>query len=395
MQTALTKLASKSASTSVLEYEQSNMTEKKRAYDIDWLRVLGMLTIFLFHNARFFNDEDWHVKNFELNFGMSVFVQILNHFIMPLFFVLSAIAIYHALKKRSNGQFMRERVTRLLIPLGVGIFTHSILQVYIENMTHDRFSGTFWQFIPRYFEGWYGFGGNFAWMGLHLWYLLMLFLFSWLMLAIFQRINRSKGFTTQLAILVSKPYGPYLFIIPLFLMELLVSLSPETVGRRDFGGWSPLSYLLFFLIGYLLATDERYRPAIEKVRHASLALSVLTVIAAYILLAMINLPSTNPLYLLVRATNAWSWLLTFLGFASYHLNFSNRFLKYANTAVLPFYILHQTVIVVIGYFIKDWPWAVLPKYLFLVATSFTLIMLMYEFGVKRVNTLRYLFGMKG
>ena len=370
------------------------MIEKQRYYDIDWLRVLGMFTIFLFHNARFFNEYDWHVKNFELNFGMTVFVAILDHFIMPLFFVLSAIAIYHALKKRTPAEFVRERITRLLIPLGVGIFTHIILQVYIENITHGRFTGSFWQFIPHYFDGWYGFGGNFAWMGLHLWYLLMLFLFSCLMLPVFKRINSSQGFLTRLANVVTKPFGVYLFIIPLFLMEFLVSLSRETVGRRDFGGWSPLTYLVFFVIGYLLATDERYRPAIERVRFISLTSSLLTIIAAFILLVEMKLPDTNPLYLLVRATNAWSWLLTFMGFARHHLNFKNRFLKYANEAVLPFYILHQTVIVVIGYFIKDWTVAVFPKYLFLATTSFILIMALYEFAVKRINFMRYLFGMK-
>ena len=105
--------------------KKHKMTEK-RYYDIDWLRVLGMFTIFLFHNARFFNEDDWHVKNFELSFGMSVFVAILDHFIMPLFFVLSAIAIYYALKKRSNAEFMRERVTRLLIPLGFLASLHTL-----------------------------------------------------------------------------------------------------------------------------------------------------------------------------------------------------------------------------------------------------------------------------
>jgi hypothetical protein len=371
------------------------VAEKKRFYDIDWLRVLGMFTIFLFHNARFFNDEDWHVKNFESSYGMSVFVAILNHFIMPLFFVLSAFAIYYALKKRNNSEFMRERVIRLLIPLGVGIFTHIMLQVYIERITHGEFTGTFWQFIPHYFNGFYAFGGNFAWMGLHLWYLLMLFLFSWLMLPVFQRFNHSQNFTEKLADFITKPFGAYLFIVPLFLMEFLVSLSPETVGRRDFGGWSPLTYLVFFLIGYLLATDVRYRPAIEKVRFVSLSLSLLTVIAAYILLAEMGVSGTNPLYLLARATNSWCWLLTFMGFASRHLNFNNGFLKYANEAVLPFYILHQTVIVSIGYFIRDWQLAVFPKYLFLATTSFVIIMGLYEFVVKRVNFLRYLFGMKG
>ena len=108
-----------------------------------------------------------------------------------------------------------------------------------------------------------------------------------------------------------------------------------------------------------------------------------------------GLSGSSPIYLLVRVANAWSWLLTFLGFASHYLNFSNRILRYSNEAVLPFYILHQTVIVGIGYFIADWNWAVLPKYLFLAGTSFILITVLYEFVVKRVLVLRYLFGMKG
>ena len=90
------------------------MNNNIRYYDIDWLRVLGMVATFLFHNARFFNEDDWHVINFQLDFGMSVFVAILDHFIMPLFFVLSAIAIYHALKKRINAEFMRVNALRYL-----------------------------------------------------------------------------------------------------------------------------------------------------------------------------------------------------------------------------------------------------------------------------------------
>ena len=70
-------------------------------------------------------------------------------------------------------------------------------------------------------------------------------------------------------------------------------------------------------------------------------------------------------------------------------------MKYANATVLPFYILHQTVIVSVGFLIKDWQWAVFPKYLFMAATSFIIIMVLYEFVIRRVNVLRVLFGMKG
>lgn len=351
-----------------------------------------MVGIFLFHNARFFNEEDWHVKNNQLDFGMTVFVAILNQFIMPLFFVLSAMATYYALQRRTGKEFLRERASRLLIPLVFGIFILIPPQVYIERVSHGEFQGSFFDFLPHYFDGWYGFGGNFAWMGLHLWYLLMLFLFSVIMLPVFQRMNRSS--LTAIADFFAKPFAVYLFFIPIALIEMLVNLSPETVGRRDFGGWSPLTYLMIFFLGYVLMTDERYRPAIERVRFVSLTLSLLAMTIGFTLVLAFDASTYSSLFSCIRGFNTWMWMLTFLGFASRHLNFNNNFLKYANEAVLPFYILHQTVIVIIGFFIASWTLAVLPKYLFLAITSFLIIIILYEFLVKRINVLRFLFGMK-
>lgn len=368
------------------------MNTKKRYYDIDWLRVLGMAGIFLFHNARFFNEEDWHVKNAQLDFGMSVFVAILNQFIMPLFFVLSAMATYYALQHRTGSAFIRERASRLLIPLIFGIFVLIPPQVYIERLSHGEFQGSFFDFLPHYFDGWYGFGGNFAWMGLHLWYLLMLFLFSAIMLPIFQRMNGSS--LSRFGNFFTKPFTVYLFFIPIAIIEMLVNLFPETVGRRDFGGWSPLTYLVIFFLGYVLMTDERYRPAIERVRFTSLTLSLLAMTIGFTLVLAFDVSTYHPIFSWIRGFNTWMWLLTFLGFASPHLNFDNNYLKYANEAVLPFYILHQTVIVIIGFFIANWTLAVFPKYLLLAGTTFIVIMILYEFLVKRIQVLRFLFGMK-
>ena len=155
-----------------------------------------------------------------------------------------------------------------------------------------------------------------------------------------------------------------------------------------------MTYLVIFLLGYILATDERYRPTIERMRFFSLTLSLLLLALGYGLeMADISIYS----YYLApfRGLNTWAWLLTFLGFAIHHLNFNNSFLKYANEAVLPFYILHQTVIVTVGYFIRNWQWIVFPKYLFLASVSFAIIMILYEFLVRRMIFLRFLFGMKG
>lgn len=62
--------------------------------------------------------------------------------------------------------------------------------------------------------------------------------------------------------------------------------------------------------------------------------------------------------------------------------------------VLPFYILHQPVLVCIGFFGVRWPISDILKYLTIAPLSFFLVLWLYEFLVRRSNLLRFLFGMK-
>ncbi|MBN1559016.1 acyltransferase family protein, partial [candidate division KSB1 bacterium] len=74
------------------EFDMSQAAPTSRRHDNDWLTVLAMLTIFFFHCARFFNFEDWHVKNNQLHAGLSLFIAVVGQWIMPLFFLLSGIS---------------------------------------------------------------------------------------------------------------------------------------------------------------------------------------------------------------------------------------------------------------------------------------------------------------
>ncbi len=123
---------------------------------------------------------------------MSFFARIAELWGMPLFFVIAAIVIFFSLTSRDNRHVLAERFKRLFIPFLCGVFLLSSPIVYIERITHGQFSGSFWQFLPHYFDGWYGFGGTFAWMGLHLWFLLLLFLFSLLMLPLFRYLKQAN-----------------------------------------------------------------------------------------------------------------------------------------------------------------------------------------------------------
>lgn len=96
----------------------------------------------------------------------------------------------------------------------------------------------------------------------------------------------------------------------------------------------------------------------------------------------------------LRGILCWSCLVAFFGFASRRLRFSNSFLKYANEAVLPFYILHQVVILCVGFYVLRLHTHLWLEYLIIVACSFAVIMAIYELFIRRVNILRILFGMK-
>lgn len=374
----------------------------QRRWDIDWLRVLATLAVFLFHCARFFNDEGWHVKNNQLDFGMSIFVAIVSQWLMPLFFILSGASAYYALNLRRSGAYLRERVTRLLIPLIFGILVLIPPQVYIESVsgqseTVPPFSGSFLEFYPHYFDGFYAFGGYFAWMGLHLWYLQVLFVFSLLTLPLFLFFKTETGqwFMAGLVAWLTKPGLIFLLPAPLLIFEVM--LDPEGIGFRNFGGWNIFVYLGWLIIGYLLMADARFEQAIRRHYLIAAVLAGLTITVGLILYMANDAAYGSPGYILrsiLRVFNSWFWLLAILGLGRRYFNFKNNFLVYAGEASLPFYILHQTVIVIIGFFLMDGPLGVLPKYLLLAVVSFVIIMTLYELLIKRFNGLRFLFGLK-
>jgi len=368
----------------------------ERRYDLDWIRIFGMVTIFFYHCGRFFNLEDWHVKNNTLSPSISIILYVLGIWMMPLFFMISAISSYYSLTRRSPKQYILERFKRLIIPFIFGTFVFIVpVQVYIERASHGQFEGSFIDFYPHYFDGLYALGGNFAWMGLHLWYLEFLFIFSMLTLPLFVIIMKKKSsdFIIHTFSFFTNPGAVFLLAIPLILIEIFVGQYRDDIGLQAFGGWSLLTYLVFFITGYFISLNSRFKDTIEKHRISAILLATgITVVL--ILNYSYDIGAIDKYEDVLTAAASWCWLLAIFGFGSRHLTFNNAILKYANEAVLPFYILHQTVIVIFGFWIMDWQLGVLVKYLLLSSISFVTIMLVYEFLIRRINVLRFLFGMK-
>ncbi len=388
-----------------MNYQAGEQAKPERHYDIDWLRVLATLAVFLFHCARLFNYEDWHVKNNEQNLIMSVFVSFLVLWIMPILFFISGEGSFLGLTIRSGGRYIGERIKRLVIPFVGGTVVIIIpLQVYYERVQHSEFVGSFLDFYPHYFDGLYALGGNFAWMGLHLWFLGYLFIISALSLPLFLLIKKKafKVKSFEFATIIKKPGAILLFAIPLIIIELIVNLQPTGIGSRVFGGWSLAQYLFFFTFGYLFASDIALGELLVSNRKislvAGLVASIFYISVSYYI--MFKGHDFIPRYLeyffrgVFRPSCSWFLLVAILGYGRKYLNFNNRILKNANEAVLPFYILHQTVIVTLGFHLAAWNAGVTVKYLIVSTSAFIIIVSLYAV-IRRFGWLRFLFGMKG
>lgn len=371
---------------------------KGRRVDIDYLRVISILAVFVFHGARAFDTEGWHVKNPVTGMPFDAIVFILHKWIMPIFFVMAGTGAWYSLQSRSPGLYLKERVYRLLVPLVFGIFTIIPHQVYIERITNGEYRGlSLIGFYPRYFDGFYAFGGNFAWMGLHLWFLLVLFLFSIVTLPIFLAFRKTRILN---GIKISKPLGLaliYLLLILIFLSEILLSSTNGFGEGRSFGGWFLMDYLLFFIFGYVLIPRKTVMAILEEFRWVSLIISLSTLMML-IYMRFRPLP-VDPDMLrgvnqLLTAATTWIGLSAFFGIAARNATRSDRFLEYASPAVMPFYVFHQSVIVAVAYFMLPiLNHLLVLKYFLLLAVSFIFTLLSYEF-VRRVPGLAFLYGIK-
>jgi len=386
---------------------QRETKKHERWYWLDWLRVLAMGTIFLYHCGRPFIHIEWHIMNPEPDMLFTLANGFVTGWIMPLFFVISGIATYFSLAKRSPKQFATSRLKRLMIPFIVGLFVVLPVHRYYSAVFKGYFSGSFvdylfWEYFigdfpfdinisPTYFAG-----SN---QGTYLWYIFWLFIFSLLPVHFFKWLrkeeNRSK--ISKLAAVCNRRGGVFLLAIPLIIVNV-AAIPPYFVFPTGYGGWKLPPYLVFFILAYILASNSQFLQSIDKNKIPAFILGIFTSIIIIMLFVMVGIEdiAIENFYLLISviwAFNGWCWVVTILGFGRKLLNFNNRFLKTSNEFVLPFYILHETVITAVAFYVVGLNLIVMGKYLIIILASFAIISLLLA-PIGQINQLRFLFGMK-
>jgi surface polysaccharide O-acyltransferase-like enzyme len=244
---------------------------QERRYDVDWLRIIAMLAVFLYHCTRFFDPEGWHLKNPEVSLALFVSMRgLIWTWVMELFFLLSGVGAWYALRSRRAGAYVWERIKRLLIPLyTVGLFVLLPLQFYFELVTNRGYSGNFWHLIPRYFSGFKPPGitqSPFTLLPIpfpgHLWFLQYLFLISLMSLPMLLYLKSEQGrrWVARLAGWCDSQGGIFVFVIPLSL----VLIGLQGLFETQFSWANLLWYAIFFVIGYMMAADKRFMVSIRR-----------------------------------------------------------------------------------------------------------------------------------
>ncbi|MBN2426364.1 MAG: acyltransferase family protein [Calditrichaceae bacterium] len=364
---------------------------RERRYDVDWIRVIAFDILILYHVGMFFVPWDFHIKNNSIVNWIQLPMLFANQWRLPILFIVSGMGTRFALSSKSSTEYLKERFIRLFIPLIVGMLIIVPPQVYIERLTQGMKFDSFFHYYSQTFNGVYP-EGNFSWH--HLWFLPYLFLMSVIATPLFLYLrNKNNGFLFLTRdIFKNQSISLYLFAIPLFVVELyLAPLFPVTHALiNDY--YAFIFYFFLFITGFILISlGEQFWGAVDRIKFYAL----LTGIICFPMLIWVwQNAHDSMIFPILKTMNMWSWILAIFGYAAKYLNKKSKLLAYRNQAVYPFYIIHQTIMIVIGYWLMNDSMHYFWKMMIMIAGTFGFSWLIYEFLIKRITILRPLFGLK-
>jgi glucan biosynthesis protein C len=322
-----------------------------------------------------------------------------NRWRLPLLFLISGAGSFFSLRRRSWAQFAGERLRRLLIPLVFAIFVIVPPQIYFERLYRGaRLS--YAQFYPSVFELVPYPKGSLSWH--HMWFVAYILVFAVLGMPVLAALRGRLGQRAVAAMTRAfEAWPPLVYLANLPSLAVAMTLGPRfPVTNALFGDWANLAgSFVVFLWGFVIASQ---RPLLELItrRRREFLLVGMAVAAMYFGARQTGLPEHWPpaarvwFWGLVSGYFGMPWIFALVGYARAYVTTPGRWLRYATEAVYPFYIVHQTVTVVVVYALLPWRAGVWPKLAIVAATTFAASWLTFEI-VRRVTPLRPLFGLKG
>lgn len=382
--------------------KQIMQTSSRQTY-LDWLRILAILGVLLYHGARpFITDDPWHVNNATTSDLLTEFNFWLSRFRMHLLFFISGAVSWFMMRKRTAGSFVGLRLRRLFVPLLVGMVIIVPPQIYMERLTQG-FKGSFFDFYPTVFNFEPYPKGNTSWH--HLWFIAYLFVYDILLAPFFAWSVSDKGklFVAKLQWLATGK-RIYLIMLPSVIWFSLTVLKYPDTNDLIHDYCYVIYWLLFLMAGFLCMLQPALMDSLARNRRFSLGMAFLFILGInYLRWNDIELAAWLPnwendwrtyVYIARQPINSWLWVFAAVGYGKTYLNKTHPALAYINQTIYPFYILHQTVIVVIAYYVIQTTDTIGMKYIFIVLVSFIVSIGIFHLYIRPFAITRFLFGMK-
>lgn len=372
-----------------------------RRYDLDWLRILVFGLLILYHTGMFYVENwGWHAKSLYQSQFLENVMLIVEPWRMAVLWVISGIAIRFVMAKVSVWRFITMRSLRLLLPLLFGILIVVPPQLYVEMSYNGDLNMNYWQFLSEFFSPnttifdkytagiWPHIDVN------HLWFIRSLWQFSLILLCLLPLLNTQ--WVNRAVNWLFNSHGVFailLAVLPLFIIQ--INWDMGTV-RYPLG-------LTLMLYGYLIGWNTLFWQRISQ-HSKPLLITSLICYGAFIMFYNLvwldllhGIEPKNPATLMIGMFN-YSLMrvlgvLTVFAVAHKFLNVKSTKLSYFNDAVYPFYILHQTLILVIGYNLSKLSLGPVAEPILLLIFTISACFIGYEI-IRRTEVLRPFFGLK-
>ena len=378
-----------------------------RRHDLDWLRIIAFLLLIFYHIGMFYVPWEWHVKSVHAGEGAEPLMSLLNPWRLSLLFFISGVALRFLSAKLGAGGLARDRVVRMGLPILAGVVLVVAPQSWLQLVESGEFDGGFLAFYPQYLNP----ASDFSiitptWN--HPWYIVYLLVYSLMLAPVAGPISRfmeGRG-----AAITGRLFAGRLGIV----MVIALPLLPHTAYRLFLDPYFPTTHnlvwdwanhahsLTILMTGFLLAKDAAFWAAI---RRAILPVIVLTLaLGSGLTIVWSNWD------MLASSTSGWDWIiwparmariayawlaiLSLLALAERYLNRAGPALTYMTEAVFPWYILHQTIIVMAGFWLTRQGLDVWTEFALLVLVTMGGCALLHEYLIRRVGWLRPWFGLK-
>jgi glucan biosynthesis protein C len=370
----------------------------ERHYGMDWLRIGAFALLILYHIGMVFVPWGFQVKTAQPIVWTEIPMVLTNPWRLTLLFVVSGYASRALFAKSAGiGDFLRNRSARLLVPLAFGMAVIVPPQTWVELVTQHGYASAFWTFWARdYFR----FGTLFGivmptWN--HLWFVLYLFVYT-LGLAALIAIPGSDRLQGAFDRVFAGSRALWLPLGFLFVTQYWLFHRIEDTHDLVNDGVAHLQYFPAFLFGFGLAGSRVVMSGLRRYWAVSAALAI----ASYALIAglLVAYPdfsfpthAVTRTYHLAREVELWTAIAALIGVAERFLNHDHRWRGTLAEATFPFYIIHQTVIVLVEYWLRPLGIGALGEFLVLVPATVAGCWAFYLIG-REVNWLRPLIGLK-